>query len=88
QRVDELSHRADELGVRVFALESPARVHRVAVRRLGMVPATGPSFLTLRPPPSGRRASGPGGAPRRQGGRGGEAGSDRSPVEAAAGPRR
>ncbi len=48
--VDELAMRYDELTVDVAALESPRRVRRVAVRRLGMVPALAPAFLVLDDP--------------------------------------
>lgn len=88
ERVDELSQRADELGVRVSALQSPARVHRVAVERLGMVPAPRPSFLTLGDRPAGEGKGPPGAERGRPGARRDQPGTGGSPVEAAAGPRR
>lgn len=47
QQVNELSRTADELTVDVTRLESPARLHTAAVRRLGMVPAEQPAFVVL-----------------------------------------
>ena len=47
QQVNELSRTADELTVDVTRLESPARLHREAVRTLGMVPAQQPAFVVL-----------------------------------------
>jgi hypothetical protein len=85
ERVDELSQRADELGVRVSALQSPARVHRVAVERLGMVPAPRPSFLTLDDRRAGENKGPPGAARDRPDPRREEPGGAGSPVEAAAG---
>lgn len=52
-QVGELALRADELTAEVARLESPARVHRVAVSRLGMVPAQRPAFLSLGQPHPG-----------------------------------
>ena len=45
--VAELTRTADELTVDVTRLESPARLHRTAVRELGMVRATQPAFVVL-----------------------------------------
>ena len=45
--VTQLTRTADELTVEVTRLESPDRLHRVAVMRLGMVPADQPAFLEL-----------------------------------------
>ena len=45
--VAELTRTADELTVNVTRLESPARLHRTAVRKLGMVPADQPAFVVL-----------------------------------------
>lgn len=47
QQVNDLTRTADELTVDVTRLESPARLHREAVRRLGMVPADQPAFVVL-----------------------------------------
>lgn len=47
QEVAELTRTADELTVDVTRLESPARLHRTAVQRLGMVRAEQPAFLVL-----------------------------------------
>lgn len=46
-QVNELSRTADELTVDVTRLESPARLHREATRKLGMVPAAQPAFVVL-----------------------------------------
>ena len=56
QEVAELTRTADELTVDVTRLESPARLHRTAVQRLGMVRAEQPAFLVL--PGGGSRDSG------------------------------
>ena len=45
--VAELTRTADELTVEVTRLESPARLHRHATRKLGMVRAEQPAFLAL-----------------------------------------
>ena len=45
--VAELTRTADELTVEVTRLESPARLHREAVRTLGMVRADQPAFVVL-----------------------------------------
>ena len=45
--VADLTRTADELTVEVTRLESPARLHRHATRKLGMVPADQPAFLVL-----------------------------------------
>ena len=47
QQVHDLSRTADELTVDVTRLESPARLHRTAVRELGMVRAEQPAFVVL-----------------------------------------
>lgn len=47
QDVAELTRTADELTVNVTRLESPARLHRTAVRKLGMVRAEQPAFVVL-----------------------------------------
>ena len=47
QEVSELSRTADELTVDVTRLESPARLHRAATQRLGMVPAEQPAYVVL-----------------------------------------
>lgn len=45
--VGALTRRADELTVEVTRLESPDRIHAVAVEELGMVTAKQPAFLVL-----------------------------------------
>lgn len=47
QQVNELTRTADELTVGVTKLESPARLHRTAVKELGMVRAEQPAFVVL-----------------------------------------
>ena len=47
QQVNELTRTADELTVDVTKLESPSRLHRRAVRDLGMVRAQRPAFVVL-----------------------------------------
>ena len=47
QEVADLTRSADELTVNVTRLESPARLHRTAVRQLGMVRAEQPAFVVL-----------------------------------------
>ena len=46
-QVGDLTRTADELTVEVTRLESPARLHRTAVRTLGMVRAEQPAFVVL-----------------------------------------
>jgi hypothetical protein len=46
-QVADLTRTADELTVDVTRLESPARLHRTAVRKLGMVRAEQPAFVVL-----------------------------------------
>ena len=55
--VAELTRTADELTVDVTRLESPARLHRTAVRELGMVRAQQPAFVVL--PGDASKDSGP-----------------------------
>ena len=45
--VAEYHNRYEELTAEVAALEAPARVHRVAVDDLGMVPAEQPAYLLV-----------------------------------------
>ena len=47
QDVAELTRVTDELTVNVTRLESPKRLHRTAVRKLGMVRADQPAFVVL-----------------------------------------
>ncbi|MGH8929976.1 MAG: cell division protein FtsL [Egibacteraceae bacterium] len=48
QEVSDLSVRYEELTAEVATLEAPARVSRIAVENLGMVPADDPGYLLVR----------------------------------------
>lgn len=47
REVSELSARYDELTAEVASLEAPARVGRIAIEELGMVPVEDPGVLTV-----------------------------------------